>query len=104
MALLQASADNVEDPLLDDAQEDHPDAHAVSVSVPELLKASELRRPLLIVSLSMMAQQLSGRLHFDFDLAKGDLKLPYRYQCRSAVLLHHMHVFSTLMVPLSDVL
>ncbi|KII88903.1 hypothetical protein PLICRDRAFT_40541 [Plicaturopsis crispa FD-325 SS-3] len=50
-------AHDVEDPLLEERR-DEP--RAAAVTVPQALKAPELRRPLLIVSLAMMAQQISG--------------------------------------------
>lgn len=51
---------DLEDPLLDDHRRD--DVPVVAVSVPELLTAPDLRRPLIIGCLAMASQQLSGRL------------------------------------------
>jgi hypothetical protein len=51
----------LEDPLLQDSeshQEEVP--HAKAITVPQLLKARELRRPLFIVSSGMLSQQVSG--------------------------------------------
>jgi MFS family permease len=52
---------DLEDPLLEHSELDHPATGAAVISVPQLLRAAELRRPLLIVSLAMGAQQLSGK-------------------------------------------
>lgn len=54
------SADNrgVEDPLLED--ERPRTAEEDTVSVPQLFASSELRRPLAIVCLAMICQQISG--------------------------------------------
>lgn len=52
---------SLQDPLLDDPEE-QPEStpHVPAITVPQLLKAPELRRPLLIVSFAMLSQQLSG--------------------------------------------
>ena len=62
---------SVEDPLLDDtvdASQDESDdrwgtPRSKSVSVAELLKSRELRRPLVVGSFAMISQQLSGNEH-----------------------------------------
>lgn len=50
------------DPLLfDEAEARREEAHGLpSISVPQLFKSQDLRKPLLIVSLAMVSQQLSG--------------------------------------------
>lgn len=45
----------------DDEDDPKADEHEATVSVPKLLVAPELRRPLAIVSLLMLCQQLSGK-------------------------------------------
>jgi sugar porter (SP) family MFS transporter len=61
-SVLRRDDDNsLEDPLLQDAESQRDEApHATAMTVPQLLKAPELRRPLLIVSLGMLSQQVSG--------------------------------------------
>ncbi|KDQ60586.1 hypothetical protein JAAARDRAFT_31553 [Jaapia argillacea MUCL 33604] len=58
-----SSGEDVEDPLLPESEADlrrDEELHQATVSVPQLLKAPELRKPLVIVSLAMLSQQLSG--------------------------------------------
>jgi hypothetical protein len=51
----------VEDPLLAEAEgEDTPLTHKESVTIPQLLRASDLRRPLAAVCLLFLSQQISG--------------------------------------------
>jgi len=51
----------LQDPLLEDPEEQRETTLRVAaMTVPQLLKATELRRPLLIVSFAMLSQQLSG--------------------------------------------
>jgi SP family facilitated glucose transporter-like MFS transporter 3 len=65
---------SVEDPLLDDtgdASQDESDDHwgtprSKSISITELLKSRELRRPLVVGSFAMISQQLSGMNVFLF--------------------------------------
>lgn len=52
------SADDPESGEITPAKAD--DAHEAALSVPQLLIAPELRRPLTIVCFSMLVQQLSG--------------------------------------------
>lgn len=40
-------------------------SRVTAITVPQLLTARELRRPLLIVSFAMLSQQLSGKLGID---------------------------------------
>ncbi|KAI0698474.1 general substrate transporter [Cytidiella melzeri] len=57
-----------QDPLLADVEQDRdeddqpkdPEEHQSSVSLPQLLTAAELRKPLIIVCFAMLCQQLSG--------------------------------------------
>jgi len=52
---------SLQDPLLDDPEEQlEAIPHVAAITVPQLLKTQELRRPLLIVSFAMLSQQLSG--------------------------------------------
>lgn len=64
---------SLEDPLLQDA-EDQPEAAppVVAITLPQLLKARELRRPLVIVSTGMLSQQLSGMVHHILSTRCGD--------------------------------
>jgi MFS transporter, SP family, solute carrier family 2 (facilitated glucose transporter), member 3 len=55
-----ASSVDVEDPLLRGFEDEQVETHTATVTIPQLLKAPELRRPLFIVSLAMTAQQVSG--------------------------------------------
>lgn len=80
---------SAQEPLLEDPErqdEEHP--HTATITVPQLLRARELRRPLMIVSFAMLSQQTSGScVHL--------IQLSYlinldRHQCRYVVepLLH----------------
>lgn len=57
--VLPASGDEVDDPLLAESHRSKP--HTSSVTVPRLFVSPEFQRPLMIVSLAMAAQQLSGK-------------------------------------------
>jgi len=61
---LSASSDGaiegVEDPLLHELEARREDVHVAAITVPQLLVAPELRKPLMIVCLAMLSQQLSG--------------------------------------------
>ncbi|KAG6854975.1 hypothetical protein C0991_009798 [Blastosporella zonata] len=48
------------DPLLDELEARREDAQSLAITVPQLLSARELRKPLAIVCLAMVSQQLSG--------------------------------------------
>jgi hypothetical protein len=68
---------SVEGPLLDDTGDDSQHGsddrwgtpRSISVSVGELLKSRELRRPLVVGSFAMIAQQLSGMIDFLFPFS-----------------------------------
>lgn len=58
-----------QNPLLADVERDadddgdhakDPEEHQAAVSLPQLLTAAELRKPLIIVCFAMLCQQLSG--------------------------------------------
>ena len=77
-AVLPASGDEVDDPLL--VESHHPKPLTSSVTVARIFVAAEFRRPLMIVSLAMAAQQLSGK----FNRGEGFQAVSYlhRYQRR----------------------
>ncbi|KAJ7236728.1 general substrate transporter [Mycena haematopus] len=54
-----AAESSVEDPLLDEL-EAHRDENVTALTVPQVLAARELRKPLAIVCFAMLSQQLSG--------------------------------------------
>lgn len=53
---------------------------SIAITVPQLLKAKELRRPLLIIIFAMMSQQLSGK--FNIFVILSMLTCSSRHQCR----------------------
>ncbi|TFK42786.1 general substrate transporter [Crucibulum laeve] len=57
---INPSSRDVEDPLLDEAEERRRDVHQDAVTIPQLFVARDLRKPLMIVCLAMLSQQLSG--------------------------------------------
>jgi hypothetical protein len=72
---------SLQDPLLSDPEEQlEATPRVAAISLPQLLKAQELRRPLLIVSFAMLSQQLSGMLT-PFVYYIIVLILPSRNQC-----------------------
>jgi hypothetical protein len=63
MSVFAASDASVEDPLLDQL-EAHRDESVTALTVPQVLAALELRKPLAIVCFAMLSQQLSGIFPF----------------------------------------
>jgi hypothetical protein len=63
MSVFAASDASVEDPLLDEL-EAHRDESVTALTVPQVLAALELRKPLAIVCFAMLSQQLSGTFPF----------------------------------------
>ena len=60
MSVFTAPAEpSVEDPLLDEL-EAHREENVAAFTVPQVLAARELRKPLAIVCFAMLSQQLSG--------------------------------------------
>ncbi|KAG6820801.1 hypothetical protein H0H93_011566, partial [Arthromyces matolae] len=54
------TADSDSDPLLDNLEARRENSQVMTITVPKLLVAREMRRPLAIICLAMAAQQLSG--------------------------------------------
>ena len=64
--LLKGAIEGVEDPLLHELEARREDVHVAAITVPQLLVAPELRKPLMIVCFAMLSQQLSGRPQLPF--------------------------------------
>ncbi|KAF9001960.1 general substrate transporter [Cyathus striatus] len=55
-----AGSQDAEAPLLDEAEQRLNEARETPVTVPQLFTSTDLRKPLLIVSIAMLSQQVSG--------------------------------------------
>ncbi|KAF8894429.1 general substrate transporter [Infundibulicybe gibba] len=75
-AVSDANSQDVEAPLLDEVEARREEVHIAAVTVPQLLAAPDLRKPLVIVSLAMASQQLSGInavLYYSNDILSASL-------------------------------
>jgi hypothetical protein len=74
MSVFAAADASVEDPLLEEL-EAHRDENVTALTVPQVLAARELRKPLAIVCFAMLSQQLSGT-YFCLTFSFASLILP----------------------------
>ena len=61
---------------------DPDDGREHAVSVPYALKAKELRVPLMVVSLAMISQQISGTVHKTFAQSYATEFMVARHRCK----------------------
>lgn len=81
---------SVQDPLLDDPEEQRePASRVAAITVPQLFKARELRKPLLIVIFSMLSQQTSGR-HIQYFPSNGFVLISF---VKASMLVHCFCMF-----------
>lgn len=79
---------DVEDPLLNQVEEPLLDQETRDISrqeiltVPQVYATMDLRKPLVIIALAMMSQQLSGKCHLASPVQLVLLRITSRYHCR----------------------
>jgi Sugar (and other) transporter len=73
---------DVEEPLLNQVEETHDISPQEILTVPQVYATMDLRKPLVIVALAMMSQQLSGKCHLASPVQPVLLRITSRHHCR----------------------